>query len=166
MKTALEIISALNLAPHPEGGYYRETYRSRESIEKEGLPSRYGDTRAFGTAIFYLLTPGTFSTMHILKSDEILHFYMGDPVEFLELYSDGSGKVFTMGLDIGNGIDPQHVVPQNTWFGFKLVKDGKYALMGATVAPGFDFNDFDMAERSNLIRSYPEFENEIISLTR
>lgn len=166
MNTVDEIISALNLAPHPEGGYYKETYRSRESIEKKALPSRYGDARALGTAIYYLLTPGTFSTMHILISDEILHFYMGDPVELLELYPDGSGNVITMGLDIGNGIEPQRVVPQNTWFGFRLAKGGKYALMGATVAPGFDFKDFDMADRTNLIRSYPDFENEIISLTR
>ena len=108
MLTAKDVIALLKLEPHPEeGGYFAETYRSTEVIQKEALPDRHSDSRSVSTAIYYLLTPETFSEMHRLKSDEVFHFYLGDPVEMLQLWPNGSGRVVTMGQDIAGGMKPQ-----------------------------------------------------------
>jgi predicted cupin superfamily sugar epimerase len=113
MLTADKIIALLNLKPHPEeGGYFVETYRSSETLSEKALPSRYKGVRSFGTAIYYLLTPETFSTIHRLQSDEIFHFYLGDPVEMLQLWPDGSGRILILGTDIMNGMKPQAVIPK------------------------------------------------------
>jgi len=109
--TADDIIRLLGLKPHPEGGQYTESYRSPESIAAGHLPPRYGADRAFGTAIYYLLTPGTFSAMHRLASDEIFHFYLGDPVEMLNLHQDGTSRLLKLGKDLSGGMIPQAVVP-------------------------------------------------------
>ena len=108
MLTADQIITLLNLKPYPEeGGYFVETYRSSETISENALPSHYKGARPFGTAIYYLLTPETFSSIHRLQSDEIFHFYLGDPIEMPQLFPDGSGKVLILGSDILNGMQPQ-----------------------------------------------------------
>jgi predicted cupin superfamily sugar epimerase len=167
MITADQIIALLNLTPHPkEGGYFRETYRSPETILEKTLPSRYKGMRPFGTAIYYLLAPGSFSIMHRLRSDEIFHFYLGDPVEMLQLWPDGTGKIFTLGSDLNNGMQPQVIVPGGVWQGARLFKNGKFALLGTTVSPGFEFADYESGERDELIKSYPQFRESIIGLTK
>lgn len=160
-----EIIELLGLKPHPEGGYYRETYRADESIPSEALPERYRGMRSLSTAIYYLLTPETFSSIHRLKSDEIFHFYLGDPVLMLLLFPDGTSKRVTLGNDIMKGHLPQLVVPRNTWMGGMLIDRGKFALLGTTVAPGFEFEDFELGNREKLIRKYPHEKELILSLT-
>jgi uncharacterized protein len=166
MTTAEKLIKLLGLKSHPEGGYYRETYRSDEIIENGALPERYTGHRTYGTAIYYLLTLETFSAIHRIKTDEIYHFYLGDPVELVQLRPDGSGSVVTLSDDIIGGAQVQTVVSRGTWHGARLVEGGKYALLGTTVAPGFEFADFEVGHRSDLIRSYPSFSDTIIPLTR
>lgn len=167
MLTADQIIALLNLKPHPEeGGYFVETYRSSETLSEKALPSRYRGIRSFGTAIYYLLTPETFSAIHRLQSDEVFHFYLGDPVEMLQLWPDGSGKVITMGSDILNGMQPQIIIPIGVWQGARLIKDGRFALLGTTVSPGFELVDYESGRRHELVKSYPQFREVIIALTK
>jgi predicted cupin superfamily sugar epimerase len=167
MPTADQIRISLNLKPHPEeGGYFIETYRSSETISQKALPSRYKGLRALGTAIYYLLTPETFSAMHRLQSDEIFHFYLGDPVEMLQLWPDGSGRVVILGSDILNGMQPQVVVPRGVWQGARLLNRGRFALLGATVSPGFEFADYESGRREELVKSYLKFREFIIALTK
>ncbi len=129
MLTTDQIITHLKLTSHPkEGGYFRETYRSSEEIAQKTLPSRYKGMRPFGTAIYYLLTPESFSAIHRLQSDEIFHFYLGDPVEMLRLWPDGSGRTVMLGPDLLDGMEPQVIVPRGVWQGAKLVKNGKFSL--------------------------------------
>ena len=167
MLRADQIISLFNLKPHPEeGGWFAETYRSLETISEKALPIRYKGIRAFGTAIYYLLTPGAFSAIHRLQSDEIFHFYLGDPVEMLLMWPDGSGKVLILGSDILNGMQPQVVVPRGVWQGARLLKDGNFALLGTTVSPGFELVDYERSHRGELVKSYPQFQDLITALTK
>ncbi len=157
------IIEKLNLKPLPfEGGYYFETYRSDERISL----SQYSGERSLCTAIYYLLTPDTFSAIHRLKSDEIFHFYAGDPVEMLLLYPDGSHSVITIGPDVANGQQPQVVVPKLVWQGCRLIGNGNFALMGTTVSPGFEFEDFELGDRDLLMKEYPSISGIIEKYTR
>ena len=159
--TAEEIKSLLKLAPHPiEGGSFRRTYTSPGTIE---LPR---GVRALGTAIYYLLEPGTVSEMHVLSSDEIFHFYLGDPVEMLQLHPSGSSAVFTLGPDLEAGQHVQLVVPAGVWQGTRLVGDGKVALLGCSVTPGFDFADYRSAPASELIAQWPHEADRIRALCR
>ncbi len=167
MTTAERLIALLHLKPHPEeGGYFLETYRSDESIPGKDLPLRYRGARSLATAIYYLLTPVSFSAMHRLQTDEIFHFYMGDPVEMLQLLPDGSGRIVLIGTDIEGGMEPQVVVPKGVWQGSQLLSGGRFALLGTTVSPGFEFSDYESGDRDRLIRSYPGFRNQIFSLTK
>ena len=167
MITVEQLIALLRLKPHPEeGGYFVETYRSDEPIPVETLPARYRGARSFATAIYYLLTPASFSSMHRLQTDEIFHFYLGDPAEMLQLLPDGSGKVLRMGTDIEVGMRPQVVVPRGVWQGTRLLSGGRFALLGTTVSPGFDFSDYETGDRDLLTRSYPGFRDQILSLTK
>jgi len=164
--TAEEIIALLKLKPHPEeGGFFAETYRAEEAIPRSVLPQRYTGPRAFGTCIYYLLTPGTISAMHRLQSDEIFHFYLGDPVEMLQLLPDGAGRTVVLGSDLRNGQQPQVIVPRGVWQGSRLVTGGRFALLGCTVAPGFDFADYEHGRRNDLIGSHPQFREKIVALT-
>src|SRR5262249_5467348 len=129
------------------------------------LPNRYRGQRSASTAIYYLLTPNTFSAMHRLASDEVFHFYMGSPVEMLQLLPDGQGKVSIMGTDLQAQQSPQIMVPAGVWQGSRLALGGSFALMGTTVAPGFDFADYESGERERLIEQYPEFAEMIRELT-
>jgi hypothetical protein len=148
MLTADQIIALFNLKPHPEeGGYFAETYLSSETLLEKALPCRYKGIRFFGTAIYYLLTPETFSAMHRLQSDEIFHFYLGDPVGMLQLWPDGSGKVITIGSDILNGMQPQVIVPRGVWQGASLIKGGKFGLLGTTVPRGFEWTDYESGRK-------------------
>jgi predicted cupin superfamily sugar epimerase len=167
MLTADQVITLLNLKPHPdEGGYFVETYRSLEALSEKALPSRYKGVRSFGTAVYYLLTPESFSTMHRLQSDEIFHFYLGDPIEMLQLSPDGSGRILILGSDILHGIQPQVVVPRGVWQGARLLDDGKFALLGTTVSPGPEFVDYESGRRNDLAKSYPQFRDLITALTK
>jgi len=160
-----KIISLLNLKPLPgEGGYYRETYRAGEKISAECLPNRNQSAKEFSTAIYYLLTPDTFSALHLLPTDELFHFYLGDPVEMLQLYPDGSGKTLILGQDIENGMSLQTLVPQNTWQGSRLLPGGNFALLGTTVAPAFDFTDSIPADKDYLLKRYPKHAEMIVKL--
>jgi uncharacterized protein len=159
--TADEIKSLLRLEPHPiEGGWFRRTYTSGGAVE---LPR---GVRAQGTAIYYLLEPGTFSEMHVLDSDEIFHFYLGDPVEMLQLLPDGRSTLVTLGPDLAAGQQVQIVVPAGVWQGTRLLGEGKVALLGCTVTPGFDYADYRNASAAELIPRWPSQAERIKKLTR
>jgi predicted cupin superfamily sugar epimerase len=161
MMTTDEIKRLLGLEPHPvEGGFYRRTYTSAGTVD---LPR---GMRAQGTAIYYLLEPGTFSEMHVLDSDEIFHFYLVDPVEMLQLYPDGRSALFTLGQDLQAGQQVQLVVPAGVWQGTRLIGDGKVALLGCTVTPGFDFADYRNASFAELASKWPAESGRIKLLTR
>jgi hypothetical protein len=164
--TADQIKEQFELIAHPEGGYYRQTYKSLEILGRDALDPRYAAARSTGTAIYYLLEPGTFSEMHRLKSDEIFHFYLGDPVEQLQLWPDGSSRIALIGSDLERGQVPQLVVPRNVWQGARLFAGGSFALLGCTVAPGFEFDDYESGSRQALIRQYPSQRELISALTR
>lgn len=165
-----EIIRILNLQPlRGEGGYYAETYRSVESLAGTALPGRYGGTgRSFGTAIYYLLSsePDSFSALHRLKTDEMYHFYLGDPVEMLLIEPGGTGRIVRLGPDLAGGECVQFCVPAGVWQGSRLVEGGAWALMGTTMAPGFDPMDFELGERAVLAAAYPQLAPLIQALTR
>jgi uncharacterized protein len=164
--TADDIKRLLNLAPHPrEGGSFVETWRAVEAIPRESLPSRYSSARSAGTCIYYLLEPGTFSEMHRLASDEIFHFYLGDPVEMLQLAPDGSARTVILGNDLAAGQYPQVIVPKLLWQGSRLVPGGKVALLGCTVSPGFDYADYEAGSAASLIPEYPKYAELIRILT-
>lgn len=166
MMSAKEIIKFLGLEPLPfEGGYFRQTYRSEEMIEKKALPERYRCSKPFGTAIYYLLTPDMFSALHRLPTDEIFHFYLGDPVTMLQLPPDGTSATITLGSDIRNGHHVQVVVSKNIWQGSILKDGGRFALIGTTMAPGFDFSDYEYGNRDDLIKEYSKHADLIVKLT-
>jgi uncharacterized protein len=165
--TADEIIATLGLVPHvEEGGFYAETWRSDEALAAAALPARYGAPRALGTAIYYLLRPDSFSAMHRLRTDEVFHFYLGDPVEMLQLDRGGSGRVVVIGPDLAAGERPQIVVARGVWQGSQVRAGGRFALLGTTVAPGFARADFELAVRAELISAFPRFADRITALTR
>ena len=163
--TADEIKALLKLEPHPvEGGHFRRTYTSSLSVEvQRGGQSA---TRAMGTAIYYLLEPGTFSEMHVLASDELFHFYLGDPVEMLQLWPDGRSEVVILGPDLAAGQHVQLLVPAGVWQGTRLIGDGKVALLGCSVCPGFDFADYTSGSYAELAAKWPKHTEWIRSLTR
>lgn len=164
--TAQDIIDLLGLIPHPEeGGWFLETHRSNETFAQDILPGRYDGERCHSTAIYYLLTPETYSHMHRLVTDEIFHFYAGDPCEMTQLHPDGSGEIVVFGNDLMNGQRPQVKVSCNSWQGMRLLPGGTFALMGCTVAPGFEFADYSHGSRAELVSEYPDFAEQIIRLT-
>lgn len=169
--TAQALIDALDLVPHPrEGGFFRETWRSAGSMGGECLPATYvrrsvEERRSYGTAIYYLLTPDTYSHIHRLKSDEVFHFYCGDAVEMLHLPPDGDGERVVLGPDIPAGERPQVVVPAGVWQGARLVDGGAFALLGCTVAPGFEFADYEHGQRTALLQSWADWSDLIELLT-
>jgi uncharacterized protein len=165
-----KIIKKFDMTPlEDEGGYFTETYRSEEKILREHLPSRYKSSRNFSTSILYLITPENFSSLHKVSSDEMFHFYMGDQVVMLNLFEDGKGQIIKMGSNIFDGEQIQYLAPKNTWQGAKLVKGGKFALLGTTVSPGFEFEDFIQAKpyKNEILNNYPGFAsliNELIKI--
>jgi predicted cupin superfamily sugar epimerase len=166
--TAEKIQEILNLKPLPiEGGYFVETYRSGHKIAAQSLSGNYeGDNRDLATAIYYLLTPESFSAMHRVPGDEIFHFYLGDPIEMLQLAPDGKGELVLIGADIVSGQRPQHSVPGGYWQGSRLCPGGKFALLGTTMSPGFDYHDYESGKRDELSSIYPVFSSLIEMLTR
>jgi predicted cupin superfamily sugar epimerase len=166
LPTVEDLIVLLNLQPLPlEGGYFRETYRAVEQVSAAVLPARYGRDKAVSTAIYYLLSPDTFSALHRLPSDEVYHLYLGGPVEML-LLGEGWGRVVLLGPDVASGQQPQVVVPQGVWQGSRLADGVAFALMGTTMAPGFDGADYEPGDCAALTAQYPAFSEQIRRLTR
>jgi uncharacterized protein len=163
--TAQQIIDLLGLRPHPrEGGFFLESYRSQRFIPQSAI-SRYPGDRRESTAIYYLLTPTTFSRLHRLKGDEVFHHYAGDAVEMLQLFDDGSSQRLLIGKDLLGGERPQVLAPANVWQGSRLVPGGSWALLGCTVAPGFEYEDYTDAPREFFLKHYPLEEELIRALT-
>ena len=159
--TADEIKALLGLEPHfREGGWFRRTYTSANTLY---LPR---GMRPMGTAIYYLLEAGAFSEMHVLSSDETFHFYLGDPVEMLQLYEDGRSATFVLGQDLMDDQRVQLVVPAGVWQGTRLIGDGQVALLGCTVTPGFAFADYRSGSYTELSEKWPEHAERIKALTR
>ena len=159
-------VEKLEMLAHPEGGFYKETYRSDGLIPKAALDSSFGGNRNHSTAIYFLLTAENFSAFHKIASDEIWHFYAGDGLDISVIQEDGTYEC----IHLGNGETEdqvfQAVVPAGAWFASEPTNKKGWALVGCTVAPGFDFEDFVMAKRADLLREYPQFEELIVRLTR
>jgi len=166
--TAHDVKQLLGLGPHPrEGGFYVRTYEAAERIYAGAFADgRYDGARLTGTAIYYLLEPGTFSEMHRLKSDEVFHFYMGDAVEMLQLRTGGHGERVVIGTDLAAGERPQVVVERGVWQGSRLAGGGSWALLGCSVSPGFEFEDYEEGSRAELVAEWPEWKEMIVGLTR
>jgi predicted cupin superfamily sugar epimerase len=167
MTTPEKIIESFGMKPLPwEGGYYVETYRARQKIAKAAPTDQYVGERNLATAILYLITPETFSALHRIISDEIFHFYLGDPVTMLLLNPDGTSEIITLGHDVLNGQRIQVTVPAGTWQGCFLNEGGAFALMGTTVVPGFEFADFELGRQEELLGKYPSRHDLIVRLIR
>jgi predicted cupin superfamily sugar epimerase len=156
---ARAVIEALGLSPHPEGGFFRETFRAPQVV---GAPQ---GPRAASTAIYFLLPAGTFSALHRVRSDEVWHHYDGDPVDLYTLDGDGAHVVTRLGRDLARGEQPQHVVMAGVWQA-AVCSGHRFALCGCTVAPGFDFADFEMPSRADLLSRFPLSRDLVGRLTR
>ena len=164
--TQQEIIEKLELLPHPEGGYYKEVYRSEAIIKRDALPSLFRGDRAISTLIYYMLLGVDFSAFHRIKSDEIWHFYKGETLLIHEINIEGQYFAHRLGSNIENGDNFQVIIPAGSWFAAELESKCLFALVGCTVSPGFDFEDFEMANRNELINTFPKYEEFIVKLTR
>ena len=166
------LVRTLELSPHPEGGFYREIYRSTETVTRDALPERFGGARAFSTAIYFLVPAGTFSALHVIASDECWHHYEGDPLRVVTLDEAGAREDFVLGKTLERGERPFAMVPAGRVFGSfsEAPRDGRsgvgYSLVGCTVAPGFDFADFRMESREALLRQFPAHGEIVSALTR
>jgi predicted cupin superfamily sugar epimerase len=165
-KTAQYWINKINLIAHPEGGYYCETYRSQLSIAKEALPPEFTGSRLVSTAIYFLLEGENFSAFHRLRSDEIWHFYAGGTIAVHVIDPDGSYSKIQLGSDPQAGEVFQAVVKAGSWFASQVRDPKSFALAGCTVAPGFDFADFELGSRSELVKLYPQHRKLIEQFTR
>jgi hypothetical protein len=159
-------IRHLGLRAHPEGGYYRESYRAAEQLQPGQLPPRFDGPRAVSTAIYFLLEGQQRSLLHRLRSDEVWHFYAGDPLVLYLFEAGGNLRRITLGTDLAAGQALQAVVPAGTWFGAALLEGGAYALTGCTVAPGFDFADLELADRRALMAEFSRHTVVVKRLTR
>ena len=162
--TADKVRQLLQLEPLPmEGGYFRETYGSHIVVPAEQLGGLYSGPRRVGTAIYYLITPESFSALHRVPGSEIFHFYRGDPAEMLQLLPDGSSRTITMGTEFEKGYQPQVIVRGGVWQGLKLVTGGRWALLGTTMSPGFDYADYQHGNVEQLVAQYPGAADKIRS---
>lgn len=160
------LIRHLDLKPHPEGGFYRETYRSPFLISRDALPPGFHGPTAVSTSIYFLLTADTFSALHRIRSDEVWHFYDGDPLTVSMISPEGTVSDLVLGRDLTAGNVYQGWVPAGHWFGARVRSHGRWSLVGCTVAPGFQFEDFEMARRSDLSTRWPHAKSLIEDLTR
>jgi predicted cupin superfamily sugar epimerase len=164
MQPATYWIKNLRLNPHPEGGFYNETYRANEKIALCGLPLRFTESRCMATAIYFLLRSQDRSMFHRIKSDELWHFHAGDTLEIFVLSQQGL-VVHKLGTNLEQGDRPQLIIPANHWFGAGVRAGGAYTLSSCTVAPGFDFQDFEMGNRELLLEEFPQHRDLILQLT-
>ena len=164
--TAQTYVDALQMLPHPEGGFYKESYRSPQRMTvarpADGAPVQ----RNASTGIYFLLERGNFSAFHKIRSDEMWHFYAGQALEVLEITADGDLRCTRLGPMLWQGEVFQHVVRGDTWFAARVAAGGDFALVGCTVAPGFDFADFELADRAALLAAFPQHQQTITELTR
>lgn len=165
LEAAESIIKKLELEPHPEGGYFKETYRSEGEILENQLPDVFEGDRNYSTCIYFLLTSETFSAFHKINQEEIWHFYKGETIQLLMISEEGKLSEVRIGNSIENGEVPQFVVPKNYWFAAKVIQPKSYALVGCTVAPGFDFKDFTLPTREELINKFPQHQDLITKFT-
>lgn len=166
MLTANALIKQFNLLPHPEGGYYKETYKATEYIVKNALPERFRADRFFSTAIYFLLEKGNFSAFHKIKSDECWHFYAGETLLVYVIHSTGNLEIIRLGNNIEMGEVFQYVVPANCWFASEPAAHTNFSFVGCTVAPAFNFADFELAKANTLIQQFPQHKNIIQRLCR
>jgi len=166
MSDAQAWIDRLNLERHPEGGYYRETYRTDEHIPAAALPDRFDAGRDVAALIYFLLPGDSFSALHRIRQDETWHFYAGSPLTLHQIAPDGTYTTTTLSRAVDEGHRLHTVVPAGTWFGATVADDDSYALVGCTTAPAFDFADFDLADRETLTDAYPQHQALIERLTR
>ncbi len=166
MFTVEQLVGFYQLYSHPEGGFFKETYRSSETIHEQGMPDRFKGERSFSTAIYFLLPAGHFSAFHKIKSDEVWHFYAGEPLHIYVINEDGSITTIRLGANIFNGETMQAVVKADCWFASRPVKDTGYCFVGCTVSPGFDFADFELAKAEELAAQYPLHKDLINNLCR
>lgn len=165
MKSAEYWIEKLKLQPHPEGGYFRETYRSGEIIIKNALPERFNGDRVLSTCIYFLLDNEKYSAFHAIQQDEIWHFYEGSALTIHIFNPNGAYTSAKLGRDIEAGESFQAVVRAGSWFAAAVNDTQAFSLVGCSVAPGFDFADFKMADRRHLIKLYPDHRDLIQKYT-
>ena len=161
-----KLVENLELLPHPEGGFYKEVYRSKNLISKEALPDDFSGDRSYCTSIYFLLTSDNFSAFHRIKQDEIWHFYSGTSLSVHVIDDEGKYTEYKVGMNFSHGEQPQLVVPAGCWFASSVSQKDSFAFVGCTVAPGFDFDDFELATRATLTASYPKYKEIIHRLTR
>lgn len=162
---AKEIIEELGLLEHPEGGYFKETYRSKESIPNSELDEKYVGDRHHCTGIYFLLTSEKFSAFHKVNQDEMWHYYKGAPIKLHTITQEGDYSFVMIGNDFSKGETPQHVVSGGDWFAAEVLEENTYSLVGCTVSPGFDFADFVLPKKADLIAQFPNFKEIISKLT-
>jgi predicted cupin superfamily sugar epimerase len=166
MSRVENIIKELELQPHPEGGYFKETYRSIGVIEQGSLGQNFNGDRNYATCIYFLLTSDTFSAFHRIQQDEIWHFYQGSAIHLHTISESGEHQEFLIGKDFSAGQRPQLIVPGNHWFAAAVIEKNAYALVGCTVSPGFDFGDFELADRKEMVQAFPQHKKLIMRFTR
>jgi predicted cupin superfamily sugar epimerase len=164
-ENAQQWIDQLKLLPHPEGGFYRETYRSTEQISSTALPPRFNGSRNFSTSIYFLLRSQDRSLFHRIRSDELWHFHAGSSLS-IYILNEKELIVQRLGNDLAVGQQLQVVVPAQSWFGASVDDPDTFTLAGCTVAPGFDFHDFELASRTTLLETFPQHHDIIYKLTK
>ncbi|MFM6926026.1 MAG: cupin domain-containing protein [Ferruginibacter sp.] len=164
--TVKQLIEKFELLPHPEGGYFKETYRSAETIPASALAEKLSGDRTFSTAIYFLLEAGDFSAFHKIKSDECWHFYAGDTLLVHVIHADGNLETIRLGNNFLSGDRFQFVVPANCWFASEPAPGSSFSFVGCTVAPGFDFEDFELAKAEELVKMYPDHASIIKRICR
>ncbi len=165
MTEAKKIIKSLQLQPHPEGGFFKETYRSQGAISVDSLGEDFSEKRSYSTCIYFLLTSDSFSAFHRIKQDEIWHFYKGSPIKLHIISEDGNYKKIIIGNHLEKGELPQYVVQAKDYFAAEVINPNDFTLVGCTVAPGFDFNDFELPSREDLVSRFPQHIQIIKHLT-
>ncbi len=158
-------IKQLDLTEHPEGGYFREVYRSEHRIAADALPEGFDEDHRLATSIYFLLTADRPSRLHRLHADELWHFHTGSSVTLHLLEEGGRYRQLKLGTDPGSGESFQQIVPAGTWFGATVEEPGGFGLVGCTVFPGFEFSDFELGDRSELLRTFPAHNTLIERLT-
>jgi uncharacterized protein len=164
--TSRSLVEKFNLLPHPEGGFFKENYRSVETIPHTSLPKRFHGDRNYSTAIYFLLEQGNFSAFHKITSDECWHFYAGGTLLIYIIHLNGKLELIKLGNNLNQGERFQAVVPAECWFASEPASDTAFSFVGCTVAPGFDFSDFELAKKGELSKLYPQHKLLISRLTR
>jgi len=165
-KDAIFLIEKLKLTAHPEGGFFSEVHRSGEIIRHEHLPARYKSDKVFSTSIYYLLEGNNVSHFHRLMSDEIWHFYCGSTLIIHSLNNNSGYQQTKIGSVFSDNINPQFTIQKGLWFAAEIEDKNSYALIGCTVAPGFEYTDFELANKELLLEQFPSYKEIINRLTK